>query len=203
MLVMLIAAVPVFVSVTAFWPPTPPTGTLVHVRLDGLAATLPVAVVVVPIPESAMVCGLFVAVSVKARVAVRVPVAAGLNRIVAVQLADAARLEPHVLLKIENSAALGPVIATLPIVIEGASLFVNVTDFWPPTPPTVTLDQPRLVGETTAAATQCDAGSEHSTKSAASKFVRRCSCETTLEHRDMKRQAEEGLILRTSANRIK
>ena len=97
MLVIVIAAVPLFVSVTGFWPPTPPTGTLVHVRLDGLATTLPVPVELVPVPESATVCGLLVAVSVKLSVAVRVPVAAGLNRIVAVQLADAARLEPHVL----------------------------------------------------------------------------------------------------------
>jgi hypothetical protein len=53
------------------------------------------------------------AVSVKVNVAVRVPVVVGLKMIFAVQLADAARLVPHVLLKIEKSAALAPVTAML------------------------------------------------------------------------------------------
>lgn len=57
----------------------------------------------------------------KLRVAVRVPVAEGLNRIVAEQLADAARLAPHDLLEIVKSAALAPVIATLLMLIEAAA----------------------------------------------------------------------------------
>ena len=47
-------------------------------------------------PERATVCGLFVAESVKLNVAVRVPVAVGLNTTDAVQFPDAARLVPQV-----------------------------------------------------------------------------------------------------------
>lgn len=59
-------------------------------KFPGEAATLPVDV---PKPERATCCGLFDAVSVTARVAVRVPPAVGLKRTVTVQLAVAARLE--------------------------------------------------------------------------------------------------------------
>lgn len=64
-------------------------------RLPGAAVMLPEAPPV-PSPVTATCCGLFPALSVKLRVAVRVPEAVGLNRIVTVQLADAARVEPQV-----------------------------------------------------------------------------------------------------------
>ena len=57
----------------------------------------------------------------------RVPLAAGLKRIVAVQLADAARLAPHVLLEIVKSAALLPEIAMLLMVIEAAVALCSVS----------------------------------------------------------------------------
>ena len=86
--------------------------------------------------------------------AVRVPVVVGLKMMFAVQLADAARLVPHVLLKMEKSAALVPVIAMLLIEIEADWVFVSVTVFCPPALPTETLAHVRLVGLTVAAAKQ-------------------------------------------------
>ena len=74
-----------------------PIVVLANVRLAGVAATVPGAA---PVPESARVWGLLLAASAKFKVAVRSPVAVGENTIVTVQLADAARLVPHVLLKI-------------------------------------------------------------------------------------------------------
>ena len=80
-----------------------PTLVLEKVRLVGLAATPPL-----PMPVSATVCGLLPSESLKLRVAVRVPVAVGPKRILAVQLAPAASAEPHVLLYTEKSPALAP-----------------------------------------------------------------------------------------------
>lgn len=65
----------------------------------GLTVTLPL----VPPganPESATVCGELVAESLKLSVAVRVPLTVGANTTLAVHVADAARLVPHVLLEI-------------------------------------------------------------------------------------------------------
>jgi hypothetical protein len=76
-----------------------PGAVLPNDRVVGLALTVP-PVVPVPVPDSATVCGLLLAVSVKLRVAVRVPVVVGANTMVAVQLAEAARVVPQVLLDI-------------------------------------------------------------------------------------------------------
>jgi hypothetical protein len=66
----------------------------------GLSGEIVIPVAAIPNPESATVCGLLVAVSVKLRVAVRVPVVVGEKTTVAVQVAEAARLVPQVLLDI-------------------------------------------------------------------------------------------------------
>jgi hypothetical protein len=84
-LLMVIETEPPFVNVTDFDAPTLPSETLAQLRLDGLAVALIVGLV--PSPESATFCGLLLAESVKLSTAVRVPVANGLKRIVAVQLA--------------------------------------------------------------------------------------------------------------------
>ena len=84
-LLMVIETSPLFVNVTDFAALTLPSETLAQLRLDGLTVTLIVGVV--PSPESATVCGLLLAESIKLKVAVRVPVASGLKRIVTVQLA--------------------------------------------------------------------------------------------------------------------
>jgi hypothetical protein len=93
-----------------------PTAEEVNVRLVGLDVTLPV--LPAPEPVSVTLCGLFVAESVKLNVAVRVPVAVGLNTTDAVQLPDAARLVPHVLLEMLKSPAFVPLIATVEIVTD-------------------------------------------------------------------------------------
>ena len=100
---------------------------LPNAKLVGLAATIPIEAV--PLPESATLCGLLLAESIKLKVAVRVPVDSGLKRIVTVQLAWAARLDPQVLLEIRKSAELVLVIATLLIVMEVASPFDSIADF--------------------------------------------------------------------------
>jgi hypothetical protein len=64
---------------------------------------------VVPVPERMTVCGEPVALSVATRLAVAVPVAAGLNAIDSVQLAPAAREVEHVFAVNRKSLALVPV----------------------------------------------------------------------------------------------
>lgn len=66
---------------------------LPKLKLDGMAVTAPGAT---PRPDTATCCGLPDASSVKANVAVRVPEAVGLKRMVVVQLDPAARVEPQV-----------------------------------------------------------------------------------------------------------
>jgi hypothetical protein len=78
-------------------------------------------------PESVAFCGLFVPVSVKPRVAVKLPDAVGLNTILAVQLAEAARLVPHVLLEMVKAATLVPEMATLLMVIAALVPLLSVT----------------------------------------------------------------------------
>ena len=85
MLLIVIAAEPLFINVADFGAPLIPTDTLAQLRLDGLTVRLPAGAI--PIPERATVCGLLFAESIKLRAAVRVPAAAVLKRIVAVQLA--------------------------------------------------------------------------------------------------------------------
>jgi len=125
-----------------------PTVVLANVRPVGLADTLPDPPV--PSPVSATLCGLLVAESLNTRVAARFPMVVGAKTIVAVQLADAASEDPHVLLLIRKSPGFVPDIAMLLIVIVLVPLFVSVTGFGPPLLPTATFTQFKLVGETLA-----------------------------------------------------
>lgn len=106
----------------------------------------------VPVPVSEAFCGLELEVSVKANVAVRVPVAIGLNAIVAVQVPDAARLVPQVLLEMLKSLPFVPEIPMLLMLIVLAPLLVSVTGFVPPLAPTATVPHARLDGPTVAPA---------------------------------------------------
>lgn len=72
-----------------------PVATLPKDKVAGNTVTLPDDPPA-PRPETATCCGLLPALSVKLSVAVRVPEAVGLNRMVAVQLDPVARLEPQV-----------------------------------------------------------------------------------------------------------
>jgi hypothetical protein len=154
---MLSVVVPPFVNVTTFCAPTPPTATDTQLRLAGLTDALP-DVELVPVPVRLTVCGLLVAESVKLRLAVRVPVAAGLNTTEAEQLVAAARLVPHVLLEMLKSPGFVPVIAMLLMLMEELVPFDSVTDCAPLLDPVLMLPNERLLG---LAATLPDAGAPY------------------------------------------
>jgi hypothetical protein len=137
MLLMVIDVVPLFVNVTAFGAPFPPTGTEAQVRGVGLTDAL----LVVPLgakPERATVCGLGVALSLKFKVAVRVPLTVGAKRTFTVQVAEGARLDPQVFEEIWKSCGLAPDSVMLLIARVAAPLFVSVTIFCAPFPPIAT-----------------------------------------------------------------
>ena len=79
------------------------------------------------VPVKGTVCGLLLAESVKTSVELRVPGTDGLNTIEAVQLAEAPRLVPHVLLEMLNSPAFPPVIAMELMVMEDEVPLCSVT----------------------------------------------------------------------------
>lgn len=95
----------------------------------------------VPVPETDRCCGLPLTLSEKLSVAVRVPTAVGLKMMFAVQLAEAASVEPQVLLKTAKSPAFVPVNPMLVMLIEAVPLFLRVATFCPPVLPTPTLPQ--------------------------------------------------------------
>ncbi len=97
-----------------------------------------------PVPDSAEVCGLLLAVSDTVNVAERAPVVAGLNVTLIVQLADGARL-PGQLLAVKSPGFV-PVMATLLIVIVVALPLVTVAVFAALVEPTLTLPNERDVG---------------------------------------------------------
>jgi hypothetical protein len=125
----------------------PPTDTETQFRVVGLTEALP-PVVDAPAPDSATVCGLFVPESVKLSVAVRVPLAVGLNTTEAEQFPAAARLDPHDLLEMLKSPAFVPVIAMLLIVIDEAVPFDSVIAAAALLEPTLMLPNEWLVGLT-------------------------------------------------------
>ena len=121
---MLIDVDPPLFSVTDWAVLLDPTATFAKLRLVGDTVT-PV-VDVEPVPDNEAVCGLLLAVSETVRVAARAPDVVGLNTTVTVQLAEAARLAPHVWAEILKSPEFVPVMATLLIVIEDVPPFCNV-----------------------------------------------------------------------------
>jgi hypothetical protein len=118
----------------------------------GAAVTVPVPLEPVAVPDKATLCGLPVPVSVNLSVALRAPATVGAKIMSVVQLAEAARLVPQVLLKIVKSLGSVPEIAMLPMVMAVVPLFVSVIAFCAPLPATGTEAQLRLAGETVAAA---------------------------------------------------
>ena len=80
-----------------------------------------------PVPASATVCGLLVAVSVNVRVAVRAPAAVGLNTTVAEQLAEAGRPEPQFVPETEKSEEFAPLMEMLLMVIDEPAPLLRVT----------------------------------------------------------------------------
>lgn len=124
-----------------------PSVMLPKFKAPGAAVTLPV-----PSPKSETSCGPEGSLSVKTKVAVRVPVVVGTKRTVTAQLADPARVEPHVLLKIAKSLGSVPVKPMLLILIAALPLLVRVAIFCPPACPTATFAQVIEVGDTTVCA---------------------------------------------------
>jgi hypothetical protein len=123
LLIVMAALVPLL-SVTDCGELVDPTAVFANEMPVGAAVTLPVEEA--PVPVKATVCGLLLPVSLKLRVAVRIPAALGLNTMVAVQLAAAARLVPHVLLEIVKSAAFVPEIV-IPLMVSAEVVpFFNV-----------------------------------------------------------------------------
>jgi len=115
---------PSFVSVTALDPPVCPTATLTQLKLAGLTAAVPVAPP--PVPDNTTDCGLLDAVSAKFNAAVRAPDAVGLKTMVTVQLAEAARLAPHVCAEMLKSPAFVPEMDTLLMVMDVVPRFFSV-----------------------------------------------------------------------------
>ena len=91
---MLKAALPVLLRVTVCAVLVTSTAWLPKARLVGER----LATAAVPVPERLTICGLPLALSVMLTEAVRLPLAAGLNVTLIVQLAPAATELPHVLL---------------------------------------------------------------------------------------------------------
>jgi len=136
------ATVPPFVNVTVCGALVEPTASSEKDRLVGTTLALSMA----PIPESATVCGLLLAASAKVRLAARAPNADGVNAIPTVQLAEAAKVAPHVLLEIAKSLELAPVTETLLIEIAVAPLFCNVAVWGAEVDPRLTMPKERADG---------------------------------------------------------
>jgi len=92
------------------------------------------------VPVNGTVCGLLLAESVNTSVEVRVPGTDGLNTIEALQLADAPRLVPQVLLEMPNSPAFPPVMATELMLMDDAVPLCRVTVWAALVDPTATFE---------------------------------------------------------------
>jgi hypothetical protein len=124
-----------------------PTEVLPNVRLEGVAVTVPDEIL---FPVRATVCGLLLAESLKFSVADRAPVPAGAKTMLTVQVAEAARDAPHVLLEIAKSAGLEPEKDRLLIVRVEVPVFLSVIAFGAPLFPIATETQFKEVGLTDA-----------------------------------------------------
>ena len=124
MLLMLRAVEPPLLSVTDCGELVEPMIVAVNVRLAGVTLALGR----LPVPDSSTVCGLFAAESTNVRMAVRGPAAEGVNKMVTVQLAETARLVPHVFPEMAKSGASVPEVAIVPMVIDVDVPLLNVTD---------------------------------------------------------------------------
>ena len=98
-------------------------GWLAKVKLVGEREAVGTA----PVPVKLTDCGLFVALSVKVNVAVRLPAVVGVNVTLTVQLAFTASEVPHVSLGIAKSPGSVPPICTLLMVKAALPPLVRVT----------------------------------------------------------------------------
>jgi hypothetical protein len=121
-LVTLSAAVPVLVKVTACAALLVPNNWLPNVSDVGERLTTGA----VPVPVRATVWGLAPPLSAIETEALRLPVAVGLNVTLMVQLADAARLAPHVCVWAKSPAFVPVRLILMPVIDVLALLFVMV-----------------------------------------------------------------------------
>jgi hypothetical protein len=97
-----------------------------------------------PVPLTLIICGLVAALSVIARVAVRLPSAPGVNFRLIEQVAEPARLAPHVLV-CEKSPGLAPMNPMVEIVSGNPPPLVSIIAVVALEFPSTTL--PKLIGE--------------------------------------------------------
>jgi hypothetical protein len=143
-LVIVIAVVPTFLSVTVLAALVLPTVTEPKLRLVGVSSA------VVPVPLSGTCCGLPAALSVTVRFALRAPVVDGLNVRLTVQLAATARELPQVVAVSGKSAVSVPVTAILLMVSAVVPTFVSVTFLTALVKPTAHVPKASGVGESLA-----------------------------------------------------
>ena len=101
-----------------------------------------------PDPDKVTICGLPLPESANDSVAVRVPLAVGLNTTLAEQLADAARVLPQVLLLMAKSPALVPPSVTPLIVMDEVVPLLRVADCAELVDPTAVPGKPIALGDT-------------------------------------------------------
>ena len=141
-LVILMAALPLLLRVAVCAVLVVPMDTLPKARLVGERPSSGA----MPVPERLTVCGLPLALSVMLTEAVRLPLAAGLNVTLIVQLLPAATELPHVLVW-AKSLALLPVRARLVILKVALPVLLRVAICAVLVAPTDWLPKARLVGE--------------------------------------------------------
>ena len=139
-----IAVVPSLCSVTDWTALADPR--FIAPKESACGVTVNVLIFPVAVPERDTLCDELDPESLKVRVASRFPAASGVKVIVAVQLEEAARVAPHVLLEIAKSPALVPEIPMLLIASGESPMFLSVTALGVPVEPTVTLLHTRLLG---------------------------------------------------------
>lgn len=138
--------VPVFFIVTVCAAEVDPSAVEAKVRVVGESETVNVAAA--PVPESATFCGDPVALSATERLAVNVPVAAGLNSTESVQLAAAARVVPQVFAEIRKDVGLVPVRVSEVRVTVPVLVFFTVTVCAAVVDPSAVEAKDSVVGET-------------------------------------------------------
>jgi len=140
------APVPVFLTVTTWAAVVKPSVVEAKVNVVGESETVKVGAAA-PVPESATVCGVPVALSATDSVAFNAPAAAGLNSTETVQLAPAASDVPQVVADLRNEVGLVPVMVSEESVTAPVPVFLTVTTCAAVVDPTVVEAKVRLAGE--------------------------------------------------------
>jgi len=141
--VMVNAVVPTFVRVTDFAALVTPVATVPKLKLTGASLA------VVPVPFSAAVCGLPVALSATLTDALRAPTAVGANFTLMVHVAAAASEAPHVCVW-EKFAAFVPAIVIDVMVIAAVPVFLSVNTFAALVTPVATVPKLKVAGVSVA-----------------------------------------------------